>query len=154
MKDADTKTRILDAAEKLFASNGFGAVSLRAIIKEAGVNTASVHYHFGSKGGLMEAVLRRRAAPMNTERLRLLDGIESNHPTGVLPIEEVIEAFLAPAIRRHRGPARDRGLLPRLMGRAITEPDQVVSKAIRKIFEEVFERFSAAFARALPELSV
>ncbi|UCG52067.1 MAG: hypothetical protein JSW58_00490, partial [Candidatus Latescibacterota bacterium] len=53
-----------------------------------------------------------------------------------------------------RGPARDRGLLPRLMGRAITEPDQVVSKAIRNIFEDVFERFSAAFARALPELSV
>ncbi len=65
MSEMTTKTLILDTAEKLFATNGFTGTSLRAIIKEAGVNTASVHYHFGSKEGLIEEVLRRRAAPLN-----------------------------------------------------------------------------------------
>lgn len=63
MSEITTKNRILDTAEKLFAKQGFAATSLRAIIKEADVNTASVHYHFGSKEGLIEAVLKRQAAP-------------------------------------------------------------------------------------------
>lgn len=46
---SDTKTRILDAAEKLFAERGFSETSLRLITSKAEVNLASVNYHFGSK---------------------------------------------------------------------------------------------------------
>ena len=45
----DTKERILDTAERLFAQQGYAATSLRGIIAEAGVNLAAVHYHFHSK---------------------------------------------------------------------------------------------------------
>jgi len=45
----DTKNRILDAAEVLFAERGFADTSLRLITSEADVNLASVNYHFGSK---------------------------------------------------------------------------------------------------------
>ena len=45
----DTKQKILDAAEQLIAEQGYAATSLRQIIAEAGVNLASIHYHFGSK---------------------------------------------------------------------------------------------------------
>jgi AcrR family transcriptional regulator len=69
---ADTKTQILDAAEKLFAKQGFEATSLRAIIADAGVNLAAIHYHFRSKEGLVRAVLERRIAPINEERIRQL----------------------------------------------------------------------------------
>ena len=58
----NTKDRILDVAETLFADNGFAATSLRDITREAGVNIAAVNYHFGSKDGLLGAVLERRIA--------------------------------------------------------------------------------------------
>ena len=47
-----TKERILDTAERLFATQGYAATSLRGIIAEAGVNLAAVHYHFHSKEAL------------------------------------------------------------------------------------------------------
>ena len=52
-----TKDRILESAEKLFAEQGYAATSLRSIIAAAGVNLASVHYHFHSKESLLEAVM-------------------------------------------------------------------------------------------------
>jgi len=55
----DTKQRILDEAERLFAENGFAGTSLRRIIGAAEVNLAAVHYHFHSKESLLEAVLMR-----------------------------------------------------------------------------------------------
>jgi len=45
----DTPTRILDAAERLFAERGIESVSVRSILAAAGVNVALAHYHFGSR---------------------------------------------------------------------------------------------------------
>jgi AcrR family transcriptional regulator len=69
----DTKTKLLDAAERLIGEHGYAATSLRQIISEAHANLASVHYHFGSKDELLDAVVMRRAAPVNDQRLALLD---------------------------------------------------------------------------------
>ncbi|MFC6979826.1 TetR/AcrR family transcriptional regulator [Microbulbifer taiwanensis] len=49
MSQTDTVSRILDAAEVLFAERGFTETSLRTITSTAGVNLAAVNYHFGSK---------------------------------------------------------------------------------------------------------
>ena len=46
---AETKDRLLGAAEALFMEHGFEATSLRAITAAAGANLAAVNYHFGSK---------------------------------------------------------------------------------------------------------
>ncbi len=54
-----TKDRILDVAEGLFAEHGFNDTSLRVITSKAGVNLASVNYHFGDKKTLVRAVLNR-----------------------------------------------------------------------------------------------
>jgi len=153
MSEITTKTRILDTAEQLFASQGFAGTSLRAIIKDAEVNTASVHYHFGSKEGLIEAVLLRRAGPVNAKRLESLDELERGHPTGTLPLESVLEAFLAPAVEKHFGKSGRDELLPKLFGRAVADPDEKLRRIIHDIFQKVFERFTDAFMRALPDLS-
>lgn len=58
---------ILQAAEQLFAGQGFDAVSIQAVAQNAGVSKANVFHHFGSKEGLYLAVLRsvcQRAAPL------------------------------------------------------------------------------------------
>ena len=153
MSEITTKTRILDTAEQLFASQGFAGTSLRAIIKDAEVNTASVHYHFGSKEGLIEAVLLRRAGPVNAKRLESLDELERRHPTGTLPLELVLEAFLAPAVEKHFGKSGRDVLLPKLFCRAVADPDEKLRRIIHDIFQDVFERFTDAFMRALPDLS-
>ena len=77
-----TKDRILDAAESLFMEHGYEATSLRAITSAAGVNLASVNYHFGSKEELFQAVLTRRLDPMNQERLDLLTRLERRGRAG------------------------------------------------------------------------
>jgi AcrR family transcriptional regulator len=52
--DADARTRIVDAAERLFAEHGYHAVSLRSIMALAQVNISAAHYYFGSKKNLLQ----------------------------------------------------------------------------------------------------
>jgi AcrR family transcriptional regulator len=152
MSDNTTKSKILDAAEKLFVDNGFTATSLRAIIKEADVNTAAVHYHFGSKEGLIEAVFKRRISELNRERLEMLDDLEAEFGDRPVPLDDVIRVFLSPVMRRHcAGGVED--VIPQLMGRAITEPESVFHGSVHDAFKEIAERFGRAIARAMPGLS-
>ncbi len=151
MNNPQTCNKILDAAEKLFVDNGFSATSLRAIIKEAGVNTASVHYHFGSKEALIEAVFRRRVGELNRERLEMLDALEAEYGDRPAPLEDVIRAFLLPVMRRHCAGGVEEAI-PKLMGRAITEPESFHG-TIRDAFKELGARFGKAIARAMPGLS-
>ena len=74
----DTRQRILDSAERLFAHHGVEATSLRTIIGDAKVNLAAIHYHYHSKEELLDAVLMRRIEPANRERLELLDALGEN----------------------------------------------------------------------------
>lgn len=59
-----TATRILDAAEELFAERGFAGVSVREIAGRVGLNQASIYNHFPSKQALYEAVLERGFTPI------------------------------------------------------------------------------------------
>ena len=56
---AESKDRILDAAERLFAERGFAATSMRHIAQEAGVNVATLYYHCGSKEQLFVSIYAR-----------------------------------------------------------------------------------------------
>lgn len=59
-RGAETRQRILDAAERLMAERGIEGVSLNEINAAAGQrNTAALHYHFGGREGLVRAILRR-----------------------------------------------------------------------------------------------
>ena len=72
-KVAQTRERILDAAERLFAEHGLFAVSNRQISEAAGqANNSAVGYHFGTKSELIKAVVSRHVVPMEQIRERLL----------------------------------------------------------------------------------
>ena len=62
MSDANHRDLLLTTAERLFAERGVDAASLRAVMGAAGTNVAAVHYHFGSKDGLVRALIERRSA--------------------------------------------------------------------------------------------
>jgi AcrR family transcriptional regulator len=55
--ESHTASTILDAARRCLLAEGFAATSTRKVASEAGVPLSQVHYHFGSKGGLMLALL-------------------------------------------------------------------------------------------------
>lgn len=52
-----TRARILEAAGELFAASGFAETTNKAVAAKAGVDLASINYHFGSRSGLYQAVL-------------------------------------------------------------------------------------------------
>jgi AcrR family transcriptional regulator len=150
MTTMDTKERILDAAEQLFADQGFKSTSMRNITHEADVNLAAVNYHFGSKLALFTAVLARRINPVNEERIARLDAIEKQTPEGPLDLETVLRAFLEPFLQISRMfDEQGMGLLM-LARRAHTDQNPEVRSALTDLFERVFFRFHQAFQRALP----
>ena len=61
----DTRRRILDAARVRILADGYAGLSTRKVAEEAGVPLSQLHYHFGSKGGLILALF----AMENEERL-------------------------------------------------------------------------------------
>jgi AcrR family transcriptional regulator len=67
--DVAGRELLVSAALKLFAAYGIDAVSIRAVNREAGLGPASVHYHFGTKEALLEAVLELHA-DMVAEQIR------------------------------------------------------------------------------------
>lgn len=146
---ADTKQSLLDAAESLFAKQGVHRASLRAITREAGANLAAVNYHFGSKEGLLRAVLARRLEPLNRLRLERLDSaLAETDPPGV---EAIVRAFVAPTLtmvgREPGGHA-----FARFLTRTFSEPDPALRGLVLAAFEEVIQRFTEALRRALPHL--
>ena len=145
---SSTKDRILDAAERLLARQGFEAASLRAITAEADVNLAAVNYHFQSKDALIRAVIARRIGPVNAKRLAMLDAIELKTPEGVLPVGPLIEAFVRPVVEV-RG--RTKPVAP-IMGRVFAESAEFLEQFFKDHLAEVADRFRAAFTRALPDL--
>jgi AcrR family transcriptional regulator len=145
----DTKQRILDTAERLFAERGYDAISLRHIIGEAGVNLAAVHYHFGSKEDLLDEVVLRKVGPLNEARLALLDQAEKEAAGAPVPVETVLKAFLAPTAAT----AAQNPNFVKLMGRLVSEGliDRIARQRFQ-IFQPILERFVAVLQRSLPAL--
>lgn len=138
----DTKDRILDTAQRLIGEQGYAATSLRQIIAEAGVNLAAVHYHFGSKEELLDAIIARKVGPVNEERMARLQRVEA----GVLSVRKILEAWLLPTAE-----AADRDAsFVRLMGRMMAEG--MLHTVVEKHFRKPAERISGVLRRALPDL--
>ena len=146
-----TKERLLDAAEELFSDRGIDATSLRAVTSTAGVNLASVNYHFESKDGLVRSVFLRRLEPLNNERLELLDALEITAAGSPIELEAILDAWVMPALRMGQSPEGKR--FKRLLGRIYSEPGDSLQTLLRELFGEILQRFSAAIGRTLPELS-
>lgn len=69
-----TRELILDAAEELFARQGYAATTVKQLGAAAGVNPALLYYYFGDKSGVYEAVLRRLLDHIATTASARLEG--------------------------------------------------------------------------------
>ncbi|HYC55925.1 MAG TPA: TetR/AcrR family transcriptional regulator [Candidatus Binatia bacterium] len=149
----DTKERILDAAEALFAAQGFSATSLRNVIGEAGVNLAAVHYHYGSKEELIRAVFARRFDPLNKERLALLSDLKRSRDGKHIRIEDILEILMLPVMKAAREQIEGWSVIATLVGRVHTEPELAIREIFYSQFEEVGDSFVDALGAELPHLS-
>jgi AcrR family transcriptional regulator len=142
----DTKEKLLDTAERLIGGQGYAATSLRQIIAEAGVNLAAVHYHFGSKEELLDAVVTRKVTPVNEARIARLDRVEAEAAGGPPDVDKVLESFLIPTAEVA---GRNPGFV-RLMGQMLAEG--MMPRIVEKHFRSTGTRFVSALRRALPGL--
>ncbi len=114
---AQTRQRLLDVAETLFAEFGFAATSVRDITSSAACNLAAVNYHFRGKRNLYLEVFRRRLAELRDRRIASISEARS----GVGSLEAVLGAFagafLEPLVDRGRG-----RLLMALLTREMLDP--------------------------------
>lgn len=82
---SETKTRLLDEAERLFAKRGIHAVTNREITEAAGQkNVSALNYHFGSRSQLLAAVLMRRGETLDAQRGAGADGLDDGSSTRAL----------------------------------------------------------------------
>jgi AcrR family transcriptional regulator len=85
-----TAAKILDAAEHAFAENGYAGTSTREIARRAGVPFGALHYHWGSKKQLWEAVFRRLA---DRTRDTIIRNFAPGRTLGDV-IDNLVDAFL------------------------------------------------------------
>jgi AcrR family transcriptional regulator len=136
-----TERRLIAAAERLFAERGVGAVSLRGVMQAAGTNVAAVHYHFGSKQALLDAVLRSRVDQVARERDSLLRALSGTDVTA----RDLAIAFVQPVVAVLRAGGEH---WIRLVGQLLATGDG----ELNPIADTFFDR-NAVFVERLARLS-
>lgn len=152
MARSDSRERILDAAERLFAEKGVQAASLREIGARAQANPGSIYFHWKTKAELVREVFRRRLAPLDAERMRRLEAARAAHAPDAVPLDAVLEALVGPMLDLVHGADRGGAGFLRLLGRTYNEPDRDLVRMLRRDHGATLERFRDALAQALPDL--
>ena len=154
MSQGNTKTRILDGAEQLFAREGFHNTSLRALTSLADVNLASVNYHFGSKESLLHSVIERRLLPLNRIRQEKIEAVlaKAQNNLSLPDAEALLRAFIEPTLEFRNSSQGARDFIS-LIGRSLSEPDETVRNCFINLAIPVLQTLFEALHQALPQLS-
>lgn len=144
----DTVGRLLEAAEALIAARGVDGVSVRAVNTAAGANVAAVHYHFGSKEALVDAVLARRMGELTARRIALLDTL-ADEPRPAA--RGVVAALVVPIAEFASDPdGRGRTYVRFLAALDAAGPDW--RRRVGDAFAPQYEHVLRALERALPDV--
>ncbi|EWH12293.1 TetR family transcriptional regulator [Catenovulum agarivorans DS-2] len=149
MSKQNTKVKILEAAEQLFAEQGFNHTSLREITNEANVNLASVNYHFGSKKSLIQAVLARYLEIFMPVLKVELEKVDAQTPS----VEDILEAFIPPLFSLNKLGKQSAKHFTVMIGRGYSETQGHLRRYIVTEYEAVLKLIMALFAKALPNIS-
>jgi len=92
-----TRRLLIDTAERMFAQEGVDSVSIRSVNAAAGLAPAGVHYHFGTKEALLEAVMSRRGAPVEQDLTAQFGRLLKR---GARPVaDDIVRAFALPMVK-------------------------------------------------------
>ncbi|MBY4897091.1 TetR/AcrR family transcriptional regulator [Cupriavidus sp. AU9028] len=152
MSRGEAPTRVLDAAEALFAQRGYHGVSLRQIAQEANLAVSLVQYHFTNKEELFGAVLGRRIAVINHERLSRLDAVEQRSDAGRPRLEDVLRAFLEPTLLFSRDQAQGGPHYAQLIAQISNDPQPHARRVSREHMDPIARQTIRVLAMALPHM--
>src|SRR5438105_7343718 len=142
---------ILCAAEELFATNGFNAVSVRDIAQAAGANPGSVTYHFKTKDGLLLEIYNRHCGPMNRRRSELLAAARRVRDLQDR-LEAIVRAYVLPAFSSGSDLAGGGARFTRLRAVMSAEGNEVARKIIAQTFDDTSHAFIDAIHDSLPHV--
>ncbi|MCT8160037.1 TetR/AcrR family transcriptional regulator [Pseudoruegeria sp. SHC-113] len=138
-----TRARIFDAAEQLFAERGFDGASIRDIAREAGVQGALVNHHGGSKEALFHAVVERRAETLAQRRRARLEGVVQQ-----AGLRALLAAFIDPLIELMAEDPTHWAAYARLIAHVSADPRwREISESC---FDPTFRLFLQALAQSQP----
>jgi len=146
----DTREKILEAAARLFAAADSRGASLRAIAREAHVNPALVHYHFGARESLLEAVILRALEPIQRRRRVLIRSLRARAET--LGSHDLARLFVAPLLADPSAPTPSETTDLRLLTRVFAEERSLAQDLTLKHFGDVMAELDALLAAALPRI--
>ncbi len=142
---------ILCAAEELFSTNGFNAVSVRDIAQAAGANPGSVTYHFKTKDGLLLEIYRRHCGPMNLRRSELLSAARRVRDLQDR-LEAIVRAYVLPAFSSGSDLAGGGARFTRLRAVMSAEGNEVTRRIIAQTFDDTSHAFIDAIHESLPHI--
>jgi AcrR family transcriptional regulator len=151
-EENETRERILDTAQRLFAERGYTRVTLRELTSEAGVNLASVNYYFGSKDALLHALIRRAARVIRGRRQRLLDDASLRDGSREERVRRILHALLEPAVIGNAG-AGSEALYGTLLARARADGPHELTNLLERQTSHL-DPYVEALRGALPEVPV
>lgn len=138
-----TKQKILGAAARRFATDGYHGATIDGIAREAGVTKGAVYHHFKDKKDLLMAANRSRQ--LRTQEIIRKGTAETSN------VFEGLKIALGGEFRRLRGDARSKGMMREYLAMAMTDPD--VNRMFRHEDTELLDILSTEFARCYPKLS-
>ena len=142
---------ILCAAEELFSTNGFNAVSVRDIAQAAGAYPGSVTYHFKTKDGLLLDIYRRHCGPMNLRRSELLAAARRVRDLNDR-LEAIVRAYVVPAFSSGSDLAGRGARFTSLRAVMSAEGNAVAAKIIAQTFDDTSHAFIDALHESLPHI--
>jgi len=150
VRKPNMREAILCAAEELFSTNGFNAVSVRDIAQAAGANPGSVTYHFKTKDGLLE-IYRRHCGPMNRRRSELLAAAGRVRDLQDR-LEAIVRAYVLPAFSSGSDLAGGGARFTRLRAVMSAEGNEVAGRIIAQTFDDTSHAFIDAIHDSLPHV--
>jgi AcrR family transcriptional regulator len=143
--------RILDAAEELFATHGFHGTSVRAICAAADANVAAVHYHFGGKDQVVEAIFERRMPALAARRKAFLDQL---YAAKARPsVRSLIQALVLPLADLMHSDGETALAYIRAFAALLRDCPDLVWTILNKHNADNMRRIDAGLQQALPQLS-
>lgn len=150
-KQQGAQKAILDAAEAVFAENGFEGATTRAIAEKAEINSALIHYYFRNKEKLFKAVVARRSGSINERRRLLKDTLFADG--GRPELEELLDAFLRPTIELGRDEKHGGQNYARLLVHVASGTDERSRTLTGTQYNPIAHEFIDAILAIVPGLS-
>ena len=146
----ETRERILDAAEELFAAHGFHGASMRDVAEAIGSGIALVTYHFGTKDMLFNMVIKRRAAYMAHERILALDTARARVRGKPLLVEDLVSGYVWPFVERSVAGGKGWKNYSLFVARHANSPE--FSKVLSEHYDPVARQYLNEFERTFPSM--